>query len=129
MVASTRRLFSLGQIVATPGALEALERIGHQRFDLVFMDVQMPEMDGMTATGRIRQSDLSASTIYFPSHFRFLIVLPLQLSPQSGIARIGFQQPQKAESKSTRFDSRVCSANREYASQSPLPSLGTRGEL
>ena len=36
---------------------EALQALDKQRFDLVLMDVQMPEMDGVEATAAIRKKE------------------------------------------------------------------------
>ncbi|OAB57930.1 hypothetical protein AY600_00100 [Phormidium willei BDU 130791] len=46
--------FGYGASVVNTG-LEAVQRLGQESFDLVLMDVQMPELDGWAATRQIRQ--------------------------------------------------------------------------
>jgi two-component system sensor histidine kinase/response regulator len=55
---ATTMLTKMGHTVEVANnGLEAIQKLDEGEFDLVLMDVQMPEMDGMTAVARIREKE------------------------------------------------------------------------
>ena len=45
------------EVLEAENGLEAVETVRNQQPDLILMDLAMPEMDGLTATEKIRQID------------------------------------------------------------------------
>src|SRR6185436_18949385 len=49
-------------VVIAENGREALDALDRENFDLVLMDVQMPEMDGFEATAAIRENERKTGT-------------------------------------------------------------------
>jgi CheY-like chemotaxis protein len=61
---ATRVLSHLGyDIDVVVNGKEVIKAIANKSYDLILMDVQMPEMDGLTATQQIRQQEKANQSI------------------------------------------------------------------
>jgi CheY-like chemotaxis protein len=62
--------------------IEALNALDNQTYDLIFMDVQMPEMDGLEATRRIRERQ--NDRVRFPNYKSPIIIVAMTANAMAG---------------------------------------------
>jgi DNA-binding NtrC family response regulator len=53
-----------------PSGPAALKMLGEGRFDVIVLDVRMPEMDGLTALGEIRRLDPNLPVVVLSGHIQ-----------------------------------------------------------
>ena len=61
------------QIAEAGSGVEALKALDGQQFDLVLMDVKMPEMDGLTALEQIKARDPKTFVVIMTAHAKRLV--------------------------------------------------------
>jgi len=69
-------------VTVTSNGREALEAVDRERFDLIFMDLQMPELNGLEATKAIRERQQDSSQ--FPNCQPPVIIVALTASAMEG---------------------------------------------
>lgn len=79
------RLSKLGHhVVVVNNGHELLEKWKYGNFDLILMDIQMPEMDGIQATGIIREMEAASVPSDSPGEFHHIPIVALTAHAMKG---------------------------------------------
>jgi DNA-binding response OmpR family regulator len=65
------------EVVVAEDGLEALDKLSKERFDLITLDIRMPNMDGIDFLGKVREKDKEIPIIIctaYGTHKRDLVV-------------------------------------------------------
>jgi Serine/threonine protein kinase len=88
--------------------LEAVESYAQVRPDVVLMDIQMPEMDGLEASGRIRDKDRNAKIIFLTNNDSLDDILSAISLGASGYCLKDIDPRRLYESISIAFNGGLC---------------------
>ncbi|WP_370298814.1 PAS domain-containing protein, partial [Pontibacterium sp.] len=111
-------------VVVANNGKEAVERYERERFDLVLMDVQMPEMDGFQATQRIREMEAGGA-----SH---LPIIAMTANAMKGDREqcldAGMDDYIPKPIRSQQFYDTIEQVVKAAASEEGMPAMGVTGE-
>lgn len=98
-------------VSAAASGEEALQRLGEERFDLMILDMQMPEMDGLTLAQEIRKRPSAAQT-------PLIMLTSLGRKPE-GAENLGFSAFLSKPIKPSQLYNSVCEALAKRPSLKP----------
>jgi CheY-like chemotaxis protein len=98
-------------VSAAASGKEALQRVGEEHFDLMILDMQMPEMDGLTLAQEIRKHPSAAET-------PLIMLTSLGRKPE-GADKLGFSAFLSKPIKPSQLYNSVCEALAKRPSAEP----------